>query len=88
MPILFGTLAIGFAYVVAVGAYGTAPGTVNVGYSPKQPVPFTVFDNERVGGVRCHKRSEQDHGEEGECGFHVGAFHFGVGLTKPIDLTG
>ena len=29
------------AYVVSVGAYGTAPTTLNVGYSPRQPVPFS-----------------------------------------------
>jgi hypothetical protein len=34
-------VAFGGAYVLAVGALGTAPGTVNVGYSPKQPVPFS-----------------------------------------------
>ena len=28
-------------YVLAVGAYGTAPATVNVGYEPDQPVPFS-----------------------------------------------
>jgi hypothetical protein len=27
--------------VLAVGAYGTSPQTVNVGYSPKQPLPFS-----------------------------------------------
>jgi hypothetical protein len=34
-------LLIGSAYVVAVAAYGTSPKTINVGYSPKQPVPFS-----------------------------------------------
>ena len=31
----------GASYVVAVGAYATAPTTTNVGYSPQQPVPFS-----------------------------------------------
>ena len=28
-------------YAIAIGAYGTSPATTNVGYSPKQPVPFS-----------------------------------------------
>lgn len=31
----------GGAYAIVVGAYLTAPTTTNVGYSPKQPVPFS-----------------------------------------------
>ena len=34
-------LVLAIAYALAVGAYGTAPKTTNVGYSPKQPVPFS-----------------------------------------------
>ena len=34
-------LLLGSVYVVAVAAYGTSPSTTNVGYSPKQPVPFS-----------------------------------------------
>ena len=34
-------LLLGSVYVVAVAAYGTSPKTTNVGYSPKQPVPFS-----------------------------------------------
>lgn len=29
------------SYIGAVGAYGTAPGTIQAGCSPKQPVPFS-----------------------------------------------
>jgi len=32
---------LGLGYIGAVVAYGTAPGTIQVGYSPKQPVPFS-----------------------------------------------
>jgi hypothetical protein len=39
---LFGVfVAVGGAYGLAVGAYGTSPKTTNVGYSPEQPVPFS-----------------------------------------------
>ncbi len=31
----------GLIYLVVVGAYGTSPYTTNVGYSPRQPVPFS-----------------------------------------------
>jgi hypothetical protein len=34
-------LLLATVYVVSVGAYGTAPETTNVGYSPVQPVPFS-----------------------------------------------
>ena len=34
-------LLLGSVYVVAVAAYGTSPKTTNVGYSPKQPFPFS-----------------------------------------------
>ena len=34
-------IALGAAYALAVGAYATSPKTTNVGYSPKQPVPFS-----------------------------------------------
>ena len=34
-------LPTGFVYVVAVVAYGTAPETTDVGYSPTQPLPFS-----------------------------------------------
>lgn len=35
------TVMLGLGYVAVVGAYGTAPGSVNVGYQPTQPVPFS-----------------------------------------------
>ena len=41
LPVLAIFVAAGGAYAIAVGAYATAPGTINVGYSPKQPVPFS-----------------------------------------------
>ncbi|MBL6830233.1 MAG: cytochrome c3 family protein [Pirellulales bacterium] len=41
LPVLAVFVAAGGAYAIAVGAYATAPGTINVGYSPKQPVPFS-----------------------------------------------
>ena len=34
-------VVFGGAYIAVVGAFGTAPGTLNVGYSPSQPVPFS-----------------------------------------------
>ena len=42
LPILM-MLVVGAVatYVIAVGAYATAPRTTNVGYSPEQPVPFS-----------------------------------------------
>jgi hypothetical protein len=39
--VVLGVLAFGGVYVLVVGAYGTAPGTINLGYSPTQPVPFS-----------------------------------------------
>jgi menaquinone reductase, multiheme cytochrome c subunit len=39
--VLLATVLLGLGYIGAVGAYGTAPGTIQVGYSPKQPVPFS-----------------------------------------------
>ena len=39
--LLLGVGTVGVLYVLAVGAYGTSPQTVNVGYSPKQPLPFS-----------------------------------------------
>mgnify|MGYP002624165137 FL=1 len=41
IPIAVGLLTVGLIYIVAVAAYGTSPGTINVGYSPRQPVPFS-----------------------------------------------
>jgi hypothetical protein len=42
LPTLLAVLVVGGAgYVVVVGAYATLPTTVNVGYSPTQPVPFS-----------------------------------------------
>ena len=41
VPMALIAVALGSAYAVAVGAYGTAPRTTNVGYSPPQPVPFS-----------------------------------------------
>ena len=34
-------IVLGAAYALAVGAYATSPKSTNVGYSPKQPVPFS-----------------------------------------------
>jgi hypothetical protein len=39
--VLLAAVALGLGYVAVVGAYGTAPGSVNIGYSPEQPVPFS-----------------------------------------------
>lgn len=36
-----GVVAFGLGYVAIVGVYGTVPGTVNVGYSPPQPIAFS-----------------------------------------------
>ncbi len=41
LPVAIATALLGSVYAIAVGAYGTAPKTINVGYSPKQPVPFS-----------------------------------------------
>lgn len=41
VAVLLATALLGLGYIGAVGAYGTAPGTIQVGYSPKQPVPFS-----------------------------------------------
>ena len=41
VPGAFAAAGIGLLYLVAVGAYATSPETTNVGYSPKQPVPFS-----------------------------------------------
>jgi menaquinone reductase, multiheme cytochrome c subunit len=42
VPILIlGLLTFGAGYVAVVGVYGTSPGTINVGYSPKQPIEFS-----------------------------------------------
>ncbi len=41
VAVLLATVLLGLGYIGAVGAYGTAPGTIQVGYSPKQPVPFS-----------------------------------------------
>lgn len=41
LPLGVGVLTVGLLYLVAVWAYGTAPSTVNVGYMPRQPVPFS-----------------------------------------------
>lgn len=41
IPLLLGVAGLGLIYAVSVAAYGTSPQTVNVGYSPKQPVPFS-----------------------------------------------
>lgn len=41
LPLVGIGIAAGSAYALAVGAYATAPKTTNVGYSPKQPVPFS-----------------------------------------------
>lgn len=40
-PILGMSMTAAVAYAVLVGAYATSPATTNVGYSPKQPVPFS-----------------------------------------------
>ncbi len=41
IPISLGIASVALCYVVAVVAYGTSPQTINVGYSPDQPVPFS-----------------------------------------------
>lgn len=41
LPVVGVFVAIGGTYALAVGAYSTSPKTTNVGYSPKQPVPFS-----------------------------------------------
>lgn len=40
-PLLAGFVSLGVVYAVVVFVYGTLPTTINVGYSPKQPVPFS-----------------------------------------------
>lgn len=40
-PLAAGGSVVALLYLVAVWAYATAPSTVNVGYMPKQPVPFS-----------------------------------------------
>lgn len=39
--VLAAVATLGIGYVAVVGVYGTSPGTINVGYSPDQPVPFS-----------------------------------------------
>jgi len=39
--LILGLLTFGVGYVVVVGVYGTTPQTINVGYSPKQPIAFS-----------------------------------------------
>ena len=49
--------AVGTVYAVAVVAYGTAPSTINVGYAPEQPVPFshkTHVGNLKMDCRYCH----------------------------------
>ena len=41
VAVLLASVLLGAGYIGAVGAYGTAPGTIQVGYSPQQPVPFS-----------------------------------------------
>ena len=41
VAVLLASVLLGLGYIGAVGAYGTAPGTIQVGYSPQQPVPFS-----------------------------------------------
>ncbi len=41
VPLAFAAVGIGLLYLVVVGAYATSPETTNVGYSPKQPVPYS-----------------------------------------------
>ena len=38
--VVLGSILV-FTYAIAIGAYGTSPKTLNVGYSPKQPIPFS-----------------------------------------------
>jgi hypothetical protein len=40
-PLLGGLLILGPVYLVAMAYYGGSPQTIDVGYSPKQPVPFS-----------------------------------------------
>jgi len=39
--LILGLLTFGAGYIVVVGVYGTTPQTINVGYSPKQPIAFS-----------------------------------------------
>ncbi len=41
MPLAVAAVGLLLVYTVSVAAYGTSPRTLNVGYSPKQPVPFS-----------------------------------------------
>ncbi len=41
IPLLGVLLLVGGVYVITVGAYATSPKSINVGYSPKQPIPFS-----------------------------------------------
>lgn len=39
--VILTVFGVGLIYVACLGAYGTSPETLNVGYSPEQPVPFS-----------------------------------------------
>ena len=41
IPLLGGGVIVLVGYAVVVGSYGTSPKTLNIGYAPKQPVPFS-----------------------------------------------
>ena len=55
-------LAVGLIYGVSVYVYGTAPTTLNTGYSPEQPIPFS--HKVHAGDLKidcryCHNTIEQ-----------------------------
>ena len=41
LPALVLGVSTGPVYLVVLAAYGASPSTTNVGYAPKQPVPYS-----------------------------------------------